>query len=404
MKISIFPNKFLSILLILTIMNISVHSSVFVQASNFYPNNYGIYFTEGASADGLLGTWNPDPGVFLTHATNRIPEGYDYFLLTCSGELNALDSVVIAFYDGNNNISAYQFKDVDIVYNGVIQKKDGVLFTLDNTTIYSLTNVSQTFIFNLKDLGMDTSTGFNGFNLLNFSTENGSFTITEALFLQAGEEETTTEETTTEEITTEEITTTEETTIEETTKEVTTTEGTTGEIRDISVSIDGFQVSAINKGMRTVYTVNSSTDNYVRTGLIYGLADYASEEDIIIGSKNDTVYSFESTESGIVPGDETEQNSQTRYIMTMRFNISNKEFYNTKTYVRAYAELEDGTYIYSEVGSYSIYEIADVLYRERQMTNKDGHSYLYNEILKIVNSDYQEVDYIENDSIIMDEE
>ena len=66
----------------------------------------------------------------------------------------------------------------------------------------------------------------------------------------------------------------------------------------------------------------------------------------------------------------------------------------TQTYkIRAYAKLSDGSYVYSNVAEYSIYNVAKVLYDNAMMNTSAGHDYLYNSILKVVDSNYKTVDY-----------
>ena len=67
--------------------------------------------------------------------------------------------------------------------------------------------------------------------------------------------------------------------------------------------------------------------------------------------------------------------------------------YNREYAVRAYAVLEDGSIVYSTVKKYTIYKVAAFLYNNKLMTNYAGHSYLFNDILKVVSPDYQEVKY-----------
>lgn len=80
--------------------------------------------------------------------------------------------------------------------------------------------------------------------------------------------------------------------------------------------------------------------------------------------------------------------------MTMKF-VKKAEFYSKKITVRAYAKLTNGTYVYSDVSSYSVYDIADTLYQNNNMSTEDRHNYLYDNILSVVNPAYEtkEFDY-----------
>ena len=88
--------------------------------------------------------------------------------------------------------------------------------------------------------------------------------------------------------------------------------------------------------------------------------------------------------------------------MTMTMGIGNisVEGLVTEYMVRAYAKLSDGTYIYSEIGNYSLYDVADYLYSEQKMTSQDAHDYLYNNILYIVNDKYELIDFKASNSVV----
>ena len=85
--------------------------------------------------------------------------------------------------------------------------------------------------------------------------------------------------------------------------------------------------------------------------------------------------------------------------MTMQF-VNTEKYFSDKMMVRAYAQLKNGKYVYSDVKTYTIYSIADTLYQGRKMNTFSGHSYLYDKILKVVNSNYKEVDYNWNDIVV----
>jgi len=79
--------------------------------------------------------------------------------------------------------------------------------------------------------------------------------------------------------------------------------------------------------------------------------------------------------------------------MTMLFNNVSTDYYSSETLVRAYAVLEDGTVIYSDVEDYTVYRIADYLYQNLCVNTFAGHNYLYDKILSVVNPAYQKVDF-----------
>lgn len=93
--------------------------------------------------------------------------------------------------------------------------------------------------------------------------------------------------------------------------------------------------------------------------------------------------------------------SDQSYVMTMKFgDNASAAFYNAKIYVRAYAQLKDGSYIYSNAKSLTIYKLADYLYKNIMMSNAQGHSYLYDSILSVTNSSYKEISYDWNHAIV----
>lgn len=165
-----------------------------------------------------------------------------------------------------------------------------------------------------------------------------------------------------------------------------------------SVTLDGFQISTTLGGSRTVYTVENESDNVVERGLIYGLANYATTSDMYVGADSTYVKSFASTQAGVFTSNET----STTYVMTMTMGIGSisAEGLSAEYMVRAYAKLSDGTYIYSEVGSYSLYGVADYLYSEQKMTSQEAHDYLYNNILHIVNDKYELVEFKASNSVV----
>lgn len=178
--------------------------------------------------------------------------------------------------------------------------------------------------------------------------------------------------------------------------------GTTVEIKDVpnilvreGIEINGYQVSATAKGMRTIYSAERTIDNkeVVSVGMVYSLADYASKEEMYVGSPSYYVRSYEATSAGVCPDNHSDSESATSYAMTMRFGANTASEYNANWRIRAYAKLSDGSYIYSDIYEYRIYDIAEELYQGSKMNTETAHEYLYNDILKVVNKDYVAVEY-----------
>lgn len=176
------------------------------------------------------------------------------------------------------------------------------------------------------------------------------------------------------------------------TEEISTKEETTA-VTTIGggIEINGYQVSATNKGMRTVYSVDSTIDGkeVVASGMVYSLADYATEDDIYVGSTHNYVRNYESTINGVCTESFSESDIATSYAMTMRFVPGTAAEFSANWRIRAYAELSDGTYVYTDCIEYTIYDIADTLYQGCLMNTQTAHEYLYSNILSIVDSEYE---------------
>lgn len=162
----------------------------------------------------------------------------------------------------------------------------------------------------------------------------------------------------------------------------------------VSVEINGYQVNVGLQAYRTIYSVVDIDGSVVEKGLVYGLADYASEEDMVVGSTNGTVYSYAATEKGLSSVNHSTDKNAESYVMTMKF-IDSIAFYASKIRIRAYAKLDDGTYVYSDISTKSVYDIADSLYQDSKMRNEEEHGYLYDDILSQVNTSYEKVEYKE---------
>lgn len=161
---------------------------------------------------------------------------------------------------------------------------------------------------------------------------------------------------------------------------------------ELNLEINGFQIRNDATGIRTVYSVNDPENQVVDVGLIYGLCDYSLSTDMVVNSANDTVYSYEATENGKLDSTVSNYTGATSYTMTMMFGAVREDFYGAPTKVRAYALLEDGTYVYSDIVEYSVYNVANYLYQNSLSNNKDAHTALTAILLK-VNSEMEKVTY-----------
>jgi len=196
----------------------------------------------------------------------------------------------------------------------------------------------------------------------------------------------------------------EETTEEPITEEPTTEEPTETPIKTIDggIEVNGYQFSTVNNGVRTIYSVDSIIDNkkVIASGLIYSLSDYVTDSDLYVGSSNYYVRAFESTDEGYSQFSYSESDIASTYVMTMKLATGEVSELTTIWKIRAYAKMSDGTYIYSKVYDYSVFEIAEKLYKGHLMSSKERHNYIYINVIKKVDADYIEVDYEWDDTIV----
>jgi hypothetical protein len=191
----------------------------------------------------------------------------------------------------------------------------------------------------------------------------------------------------------------------EVTTEAPTETPTTADSKTITISdkvgIEGYQISTTFGGSRVVGSVEPviNGNNVYKWGFVYavdsidGQSFGVTDEDMYVGSTNKYVVSLDSTPIGTsetVLGDST---TATYFVRTTLFATNTAKEYTTEYKVRAYAVLGDGSYVYSNVYSYSVYKICDKLYQNKLMNTSSAHDYLYNNILTVVNPAYKEVDY-----------
>lgn len=188
-------------------------------------------------------------------------------------------------------------------------------------------------------------------------------------------------------------------TTEETTEEETTTESNV-ELSE-KVKVEGYQISAVLGGNRVVGSVEPEINGQqvLKWGFVYALESLGSADtgvtnnDVYVGSDNEYVASYESTSLGKTNIKFGESDTVEYFVRTMLFASGTAQEFTSRYKVRSYAQLADGSYVYSNIYTYSVYEISDCLYQNKMMSNFSGHEYLYNNILKVVNQAYIEVDY-----------
>jgi len=160
-----------------------------------------------------------------------------------------------------------------------------------------------------------------------------------------------------------------------------------------SVVIDGFQINP-SLGVRTIYSTNYDETDVSEVGIIYGFSKtgIVDEEEMILNSSSSSVYAFKGTEAGITDTQYTKLSNGRNYLMTLKFGNTNIAAYSAKYYVRAYVKLSDGSTVYSNVKSYSAYEVAKAVYETGKVSNKNNFNMLY-KIITTVDPTYEELDY-----------
>jgi hypothetical protein len=161
------------------------------------------------------------------------------------------------------------------------------------------------------------------------------------------------------------------------------------------IEINGYQVSSLSEGMRTVYSVSDTINGkqVVEKGMIYAIFDEVSESDVYVRDDLDSVKYFAATSKGKLTTAYSQDDSADSYAMTMLFAVKNVKEFNSRMYIRAYAKLSDNTYVYSDTYNYTIMSVAEKLYKDRSMPTLAGHNYLYTDIIKVVNPNYEEISY-----------
>ncbi len=177
--------------------------------------------------------------------------------------------------------------------------------------------------------------------------------------------------------------------------------------RDLEIT--GYQMTSSfnnvegNMGARVIYQTEKTVDGQTpeETGLVYGLNynEDITENDIVYGSENAFVKSFASTEAGKLQSIMGDSQTASYYVMTMSCGSADDSdnitpaAYTTTYIVRAYAKFSDGSVVYSDAVSYTIYKIADYLYKNNMVNTLNTYNYLYSKILHAVDENYAQGDF-----------
>ena len=168
-----------------------------------------------------------------------------------------------------------------------------------------------------------------------------------------------------------------------------------------ALEINGIQVNNTITGHRTIYSAQNTILNQSvkEVGLVYSIYDYADETEMIVDSKFEYVRSVKA-EIGKMSQSCSTLTDADSYAMTVKISSFTSAEYTADWKVRVYAKLSDGTYVYSAVKVYSIYDVASVLYDNVLMTSAAAHEGLYSEILSVVNPEYVVKEYEWNNLLV----
>ena len=151
------------------------------------------------------------------------------------------------------------------------------------------------------------------------------------------------------------------------------------------IELNGVQISSNLPGLRVLYSVDSKINgkNVVESGVIFKMTY----------NGNEYTNSYRSTGAGVMDSVLSDSDIAASYAMTMKFVGQNADEYTTGYSAKAYAKLSDGSYVYTDEMSYTIYNVADGLYANRRMNSQTAHNWLYDNILSRVNGAYGRINY-----------
>ena len=167
-----------------------------------------------------------------------------------------------------------------------------------------------------------------------------------------------------------------------------------------NINVEGYQISVPHEGFRVVGSVEDTINNkkVKNWGFVYALATVnnkdtgITDEDVFVREDNYYVKAYQSTANGTLQDRYSESETATNYARVMTFGAFTVSAYTARYKVRAYAVLEDGSYVYSKLVNFSVFEVASYMYDNRIMSTKADHDYLYDKILTKVQPDYKYID------------
>lgn len=193
----------------------------------------------------------------------------------------------------------------------------------------------------------------------------------------------------------------ETTTVKEQPTEELTTAASSEIIISDDVNVEGYQISSAKEGSRVIGSVEPTINglDVENWGFIYAIEQAGEDvfsvpdDEMYVGTDNKYITSLESTPIGTSDTIFGDSATATYFVRTTLFGVKSVKEFTAKYKVRAYAVLSNGSYVYSDVYSYSVFDISDMLYQNKMMNTNETHQYLYNSILTVVDPAYKEVDY-----------
>jgi len=169
------------------------------------------------------------------------------------------------------------------------------------------------------------------------------------------------------------------------------------EAEDVSfVELKGYQINTSNWGFRIVSSVYQGEDDFeiVEYGNLLGFVTTGiTTDNMNLDDLGEYIVKCVATEEGVLQNSSGESENTNTYVMTMINNGYTSAGYTQKYMVRPYAILSDGTVIYGNVGTFSIFDVAKTLYDNSLLSSKEAHSKVYQQILITVDKAYESVEY-----------
>lgn len=168
---------------------------------------------------------------------------------------------------------------------------------------------------------------------------------------------------------------------------------------DSKISIVGFQYNCELNGFRVLY---SSSPDVKETGLLFGASFLgANDDELIFNNDSDNIKTIKASDKASISyetfvesgGDSSLSKTNNYYLYTVIKNGTTKKMLEANYIVRPYAVTDNDEIIYGKIQHFNIYKIAYSLYYNCLSFNKTSHEFLYDNIIKVCNSDAPKKDY-----------